>query len=101
MEVKLRVKTERRYQKAPFEKNLWFRRASTRGIVRTDTPTDDEVTTALNTTDYGLCVFHANNDVVDHQVVNMEFEGGTTVSFTMNAFNSGGRYFRMIIPAGV
>lgn len=82
------------------KKNLWFRRASTRGIAKTDTPTDDEVMTALNTTDYGLCVFHANNDVVDHQVVNMEFEGGTTVSFTMNAFNSGGRYIRIFGTKG-
>ena len=29
-------------------------------------PTDEEVLEALKTTDYGLCVFHANNDVVDH-----------------------------------
>ena len=56
--------------------------------------------TALKTTDYGLCVFHANNDVVDHQVVNMEFEGGKTVSLTMNAFNEGGRYIRIFGTKG-
>lgn len=82
------------------KKNDWFRGASTRGIAKEEIPTDDEVMTALKTTDYGLCVFHANNDVVDHQVVNMEFEGGATVSFTMNAFNEGGRYIRLFGTKG-
>ena len=80
--------------------NDWFRGACTRDIAKGETPTDEEVMTALKTTDYGLCVFHANNDVVDHQVVNMEFEGGTTVSFSMNAFNAGGRYIRIFGTKG-
>lgn len=80
--------------------DTWFRPVCTRGIAKGEVPTDEEVLTALKTTDYGLCVFHANNDVVDHQVVNMEFEGGTTVSFTMNAFNEGGRYIRLFGTKG-
>lgn len=82
------------------KENLWFRKASTRGIAKGEIPTDEEVMKALKTTDYGLCVFHANNDVVDHQVVNMEFCGGATVSFTMNAFNRGGRYIRLFGTKG-
>ena len=39
----------------------------------------------LNTSNYGTCVYEAGNDVVDHQVVNIEYEGGTTASLTMSA----------------
>lgn len=82
------------------KKNGWFRGASTRNIAKGAEPTDEEVMQALKTTDYGLCVFHANNDVVDHQVVNMEFEGGATASLTMNCFNRGGRYIRLFGTKG-
>jgi predicted dehydrogenase len=46
---------------------------------------------ALREGPYGLCVYAAGNDVVDHQVVNLEYEGGVTAGFTMSAFNEGGR----------
>ena len=68
----------------------------TKGIAKDHgNATDEEVMEALRTTDYGRCVYRANNNVVDHQVVSMEFEGGVTATLTVNAFNKGGRYIRI------
>lgn len=76
------------------EKCSW-RRLTTQGIAKEYWPTNDEVMEALRTRDFGLCVYQANNDVCDHQVVNLEFEGGVTASFSVNAFNKGGRFVRI------
>jgi peptide deformylase len=63
-------------------------------------PTDEDLENAIRTTSYGKCVFKCNNDVVDHQVVNLEFEGGVICSFTMSAFNKGGRQIRIMGTKG-
>lgn len=42
---------------------------------------------ALKEGAYGRCVYHCDNDVVDHQVVNLEYAGGVTVAFTMVGFS--------------
>jgi predicted dehydrogenase len=45
--------------------------------------TPEGVMRALETGPYGRCVYRADNDVVDHQVVLMRFGGGLSVSLTM------------------
>lgn len=58
--------------------------------------TERQILEELKTSRYGRCVYHADNDVVDHQVVAMKFADGVTATFTMTAFTPwGGRYVRV------
>ncbi len=51
-----------------------------------DLPTAAAVDAALRDGPYGRCVYGCDNDAVDHQVVNIEYEGGATASLTLSAF---------------
>jgi len=55
-------------------------------VVAGDTPTEESLYEALRTGPYGRCVYHCDNDVVDHQTVNLEFENNVHATFTMTAF---------------
>lgn len=43
---------------------------------------------ALEEGPYGRCVYHCDNDVVDRQIVNLEFEGGAVATFTMTGLSA-------------
>ena len=43
---------------------------------------------ALEEGPYGRCVYHCDNDVVDRQVVNMEYENGAVATFTMTGLSA-------------
>jgi hypothetical protein len=49
-------------------------------------PTEEKLLEQLKTGPYGRCVYHCDNNVVDHQVVNLKMTDGTTMSFTMCGF---------------
>lgn len=70
-------------------------------------PTEEKIRAALASgvneagCDYGRCVYRMNNDVVDHQVVNLQLADDVTVAFTMTAFTAtGGRVMRICGTAG-
>lgn len=47
---------------------------------------DNVIDEELQNGKFGRCVYHCDNDVTDHQIVNMELENETTISFVVNAF---------------
>lgn len=54
--------------------------------ILTPDPNEETLQAALESGPYGHCVYACDNDVVDHQIVNLQFAGGQTASFTMTAF---------------
>lgn len=64
-------------------------------------PSEEGILEALKTGKYGRCVYHCDNNVVDHQVVNLNMTDGTTMSFTMCGFTSSiSRYARFMGTKG-
>ncbi|KAH8988608.1 hypothetical protein EDB92DRAFT_2010786 [Lactarius akahatsu] len=51
-------------------------------------PDIENITNALQNGPYGKCVYESDNDVCDHQVVNIQYASGATVSFTMIAYTT-------------
>lgn len=74
----------------------WFRPAAS----KKPNPTNADMKDAITNTQYGKCVFKCDNDVVDHQTVNILFEDDITVTFSMNAFNKGGRFMHIMGTKG-
>ncbi len=81
--------------------DAWFR-ASAASVIERDhfIQTDEDVKKALLTTQYGKCIFKCDNDVIDHQTVNMLFEDDVTAVFNLAAFNKGGRFTHIMGTKG-
>lgn len=54
----------------------------------TEDQTEEGILKALAEGLYGRCAYKCDNDVCDHQVVNMEFENGITSTFNLSAFTN-------------
>ena len=64
-------------------------------------PSEKTIRKAIEEGPYGRCVYHCDNDVVDHQVVNLLLEDGVTVDFNMSAFTAHqGRNIRIMGSMG-
>lgn len=51
-------------------------------------PTEESILDALRSGPYGRCVYDCDNNVVDHQVVNLNMTDGSTISLTMCGFTA-------------
>ena len=79
----------------PEEITKWF------DLVLTLDPTEENIYEQLRKGPYGKCVFYSDNNVVDHQVVNMVMTDGTTINFTMCGFtHENARYTRIMGTEG-
>jgi predicted dehydrogenase len=68
---------------APFLRQISDYRGWPRSVLALE-PSPDAILEALRDGPYGRCVYFCGNDVVDHQVVLMQFEGDISVSLTMH-----------------
>lgn len=48
----------------------------------------DKVRENLGTSPYGRCVYHCDNNVVDHQSTAIQFDNGVTAAFNLSAFSA-------------
>ncbi len=96
------------YLSCPYSvENCYIKRAREQGFfgwptdVVTQEKTLEDLEKRLAEGPYGRCVYHCDNDVVDHQVVNLLLDDNATVAFTMCAFTkAGGRTIRFMGTKG-
>ena len=59
-------------------------------VIVNEPVTEEKLYEALKNGPYGRCVYHCDNDVVDHQITEMTFENGVKASLLMTAFTQDG-----------
>ncbi|MBP3961555.1 Gfo/Idh/MocA family protein [Paenibacillus lignilyticus] len=72
----------------PYSAPRFYLSEQFKGWARHFTPelTKENIVQGLRETNYGRCVYKSDNNVVDHQVVGMEFANGATAMFSMCGF---------------
>jgi predicted dehydrogenase len=81
--------------------DIYLRRKTWLGYKDTPGTDDASIREWLGRTNYGRCVFRLDNDVVDHQVVNMVFGDSVTAAFSMEGLTSyAGRRTRIMGTRG-
>ena len=76
-------------------KKLYIENSVYAQLIGLDLLSDAERRKKVDETQYGKCAYLCDNDVVDHQVVTMQYANGATGSLTMTAFAPGGRSLRV------
>jgi len=80
---------------------LWEKRWGTAHLLEGKARTKENIVSALQAGPYGRCVFHCDNDQVEHQTVNMLYKTGVTAAFSMEALTSfNGRRTRIMGTKG-
>ena len=59
-------------------------------VVVNEPVTEEKLYNALKEGPYGRCVYHCDNDVVDHEITEITFENGVKASLMMTAFTQDG-----------
>ncbi len=63
-------------------------------VISTPPHTEEKIYESIKNGPYGRCVFHCDNNVVDHQMTTMTFENGVKATLTMTGFTGpGGRRY--------
>ena len=70
-------------------------------VVSTPPHTEEKLYESIKTGPYGRCVYHCDNNVVDHQLTTMTFENGVKATLTMTGFTApGGRRYHFHCTLG-
>lgn len=67
------------------DQNIWLRSVCD----LPDTATREELAEWIHQSPWGRCVYRCDNDVVDHQTLNLRFANDVTGTFTMTGFATG------------
>ena len=70
-------------------------------VLTTPPITEEKLREALQNGPYGRCVYHCDNNVVDHQLTTMTFANGVKATLTMTGFTApGGRRYQFHCTLG-